>query len=144
MASLGDIVEFKDGFIHGNIPAYVAEELKREGYEIATSYGMRVYAPEKDAIGILGPEIQRTRKFLGIIPISKLERDYVANLYLNNPSLEAKEDKIWILDVYGDNNLKNLQKITEGIATIIGNIGLHTRLESREPKKEEFFPDGYN
>lgn len=127
-------------------PVYaIANKLKQEGYEIADFHGTKDDNPiSENGIGILQRRkpIQKTN-FLGIKYNEEQERAlYIGHLILKNPKMNAKENKRWILEVYGRENvsplIETMKKISEPY-----NVKVNIKLESESPYNETIQEDSW-
>ena len=86
-------------------PIYnIVNSLVNKGYRITNAFGLLVDELDNKCVGILEPR-ESVRSFLGI----KIKQRglHLSNLWLNEPSLGAEEDKKWVMCVYGRENIPN-------------------------------------
>jgi len=93
-------------------PVYgVAKYLRARGYEIASLIGVRVREPSKDVIGILKPRPPLVRFFFFRVKQRAL---FIGVLWFT--SRGADPEKLWILDVYGRENIKEMTELAEKLS----------------------------
>jgi hypothetical protein len=117
---------------------YVAKGLKENGYDIAGHGGIRTPKPQNDFIGILKDEEPIQRSFLGCkIPFwYKYQRGHqIGKLWLNHEGRKAKEDKRWVLEVYGIEYCPELSEIITELSRPY-NVHVSTKIEKDKPLKE--------
>jgi len=93
-------------------PVYgVAKYLRAKGYEIADCLGIRVREPSKNVIGILKPRPPVVRFFFFRVKQRAL---FLGVLWFTKRG--ATPEKLWILDVYGRENIQEMTELTEKLS----------------------------
>ena len=118
----------------------IAETLREKGYEVASCSGMRQTEPDHNVIGILNPKNSIQKSFLGIKGYKRAS--FLGTLWLENESRGAEENKKWVLEVYGR---ENIPELTELVKELSGPSGVRVQviLDSEQPVFEKHLSD-YN
>ena len=122
-------------------PAYsVAKGLRENGYEIANSSGLMQTEPNHDVIGILKGREPVQKSFSGLKWNKSQRAFYLGTLWLNNQARNAKEDKNWVLEVYGREYVSELTKLVKNLSEP-NEVKVQVRLESEIPRVEVYDSD---
>lgn len=104
-------------------------ELLRAVDKVKRRIGLRHYRSSlsEDAVGILKGAKKGKRLFIGIVR-------------LDDEGRGAKYNKKWVLEVYGENFVPELENLANDIATLefprSNNIEIEVRLDEKEPRDE--------
>ena len=120
-------------------PVYsIAKELRKRGYEIADSIGVRITEPEEEVIGILKDREPIKKSFLGIKWEKAQPALYVGKLWLNHPKIRARENKSWVLEVYGREYVPEMMNLIEELSSPYG-VRVDVKLGSENPREETYY-----
>jgi len=107
---------------------YVARRLNKKNYSLADTHGER-----------LNPLEKYDKKGIGILrEKGSLRADYIGNIWVNKNSRKAYPYKRWTLEVFGKENLEELESFVKKIAKTY-NVDIKVILGSKEVLKEEYF-----
>lgn len=119
-------------------PAYaIARILNEKGYQIADSLGMKIEEPEHSVLGILEPR-ETTKGFLGIK--TRQRALFPGVLYLDE-NHGLKDNKQWVMKIYGRENIPKMKKLAEEISAQYDNVGIKIILDSENPRFESRLSD---
>ena len=97
-------------------PVYgVAKHLRARGYKIADYLGVRVREPDKRAIGILKPRPPVVkRSFFFRRKMLEQRALFLGTLWFTERG--ADPEKLWILNVYGRENIQEMTELAEKLS----------------------------
>ena len=125
-------------------PHYTVTRLLRKGgYEIASSIGIREYEmPDRNGIGILKTkEPVKVKRFLGLVNSMEEPRaSFIGMLWMDNNSRDTRKDRNWTLEIYGENNVDDLNSIIQKAAKY-QNVELKVELADNNSKLETYLSD---
>ena len=125
-------------------PVYdIAKSLREKGYKIASREGIRRKKPTPDSVGILEEREPIKKNFLGIPFKKKLRAYHIATLWIHNEPRKAIEDKTWILQVNGKENIEKLEKAIKELS-IPYKVKVKVELVNENPKQETYLSDYFN
>ena len=126
----------------GIIEYTVARVLMQKGFIITNSVGGVCEPEETNTVGLLEDKPNRPAKggFLGFG--RRRRRDFIGVLWIGcSPHTPEASLKVWVLDVYGVENMDRLRKLAEGLARDF-NVDIRIVLKSHKVKEERFLEDG--
>ena len=136
--STDDRIKFYD---YNQRTSYVlAKSLRQIGYEIADPLGMRLSDPRYDVIGILKPREPLQKSFLKIKYKEDQRALFIGTLWLNNLSRGVTENKKWILEVYGRDNVRELTDLVREFSEPCG-VEVDVNLTQEHSALEKFYSD---
>jgi hypothetical protein len=123
-------------------PAHnITDKLREEGYEISGHSRVKIKYPKYSSssfMGILKDKEPIQKNLLGILKWKKKQRAYhIGTLWLNHEGKKAKEDKKWVLEVYGKKYSSGLLKIVKELSEFY-EVKLEINLASDTPREEVY------
>lgn len=122
-------------------PAYmVVRSLRKKGYEIANTIGIRENEPDQGAIGILKPKHPVEKGFWVFRRKVKQRALFIGTLWFDNEARGARPDKRWVLEVYGREHVQELMKLAKELAKTYA-MDIHVVLRRERPELETYPSD---
>ena len=123
------------GVYYYETPVYgVAKHLIEKGYKTADYLGVPVREPDKRAIGILKPRPPVVKRYL-FFRRKMVEQRALFLGVLWFTSRGADPEKLWILHVYGRENVQEMTELAEELRKGF-SVDIHVILDSERTKLE--------
>jgi len=122
-------------------PAYgVAQKVREEGYEIAGHMGIKQKRPTHNMVGILKEREPFKKKMYGIKWKFNPRAFHLGTIWINHYERGAKEDKKWIMEVYGKKYLPKLTELAEKLSSDY-NVEVEVKLAGNFPRRQTYLSD---
>ena len=120
----------------------VGQFIAGKGFILADSIGHACRYGEGNCIGFLKDNPNRRPvTFFGIKKVWCTRRDFIGELWLDNDCRNANIDSNWVFEVYGRENLNQLQRLAEELTKEF-YVNIKIILRDEYAMQERFFDDG--